>query len=418
MGPATLDVRPRQVVVAGGGPAGATAATLLAQQGVDVLLVEKEEMPRFHIGESLMTETWWPLERLGLVDWLRQSSFPRKYSVQFISDTGKPSRPFYFFETNSHESAVTWQVERSIFDAKLVERARECGVEVHTSTSVERVVFDGDRATGVVVRRDDETLEIPSTVFVDATGLGAVLARQLRLIQKDPKLRKAAIFAHYRGALRDEGIDEGATLIISTTENRGWFWYIPLADDRVSVGVVGSPDDLLKARGSPEEVLAEEVAACATMAERLARAELASPVRVVADFSYRARRCSGDGWVLVGDAFGFIDPVYSTGVFLALKSGQMAADSTAAALRDGETTGGRLGSFAREFAAGMEAMRKLVHAFYTPGFSFANFVRQHPEHRDRLVDLLIGNVFKPGVTDIFEDMKSFCDLPEEFPLEA
>lgn len=413
-----LDSRPRQVVIAGGGPAGATVATLLAMKGTDTLLLEKEEFPRFHIGESMMTETWWPLERLGLIDWLRESAFPRKYSVQFISETGRPSRPFYFYETNEHESAVTWQVDRATFDTRMVENAREKGAEVATATEVRSVVFDDDRAVGVRVRAEDIELEIPCDVFVDATGLGSLLARQLGLLRMDPKLKKAAVFAHYKGARRDEGIDEGATLIIQTPGNRGWFWFIPLPDDRVSIGVVGAPGELLKGRGDPERVLAEEIESCPTVRERLATAERCCDVRVISDFSYRAKRLAGDGWVLVGDAFGFIDPVYSSGVFLALKSGEMAADAIAAGLEAGKLDAAQLGGFGEEFAAGLEAVRKLVYAFYTPDFSFANFVRSHPEHRERLVDLLTGNVFKKGVTDIFEDMKGFIELPEAIPLES
>jgi flavin-dependent dehydrogenase len=406
------------VIVVGGGPAGSTAATLLAQRGIDVLLLERDEFPRFHIGESLITETWWPLERLGLIPWLKSTEFPRKYSVQFISENGKPSRPFYFYETNPHESAVTWQVERSVFDQKLLENAREHGVEVHVGVEVREVLFDGARAAGVRLARDGSVLDVPARVVVDASGLGALLGRQLKLIRSDPKLRKGAVFAHYRGGARDEGIDAGATLILHTQGNRGWFWYIPLHHDVVSVGVVGSPDELLKGRGTPEEVLAEEIAACAAVRARLERAERCSPVRVASDYTYRATRCAGDGWVLVGDAFGFIDPIYSTGVFLALTSGQMAADAIADGFAKGDLSGRRLGSFGPKFVEGMEAMRKLVHAFYTPGFSFANFVRQHPEHRNRLVDLLIGDVFKPGVTDVFEDLKEICELPEDLPLES
>jgi flavin-dependent dehydrogenase len=409
----------RQVAVIGGGPAGSTAATLLAQKGIDVVLFERDAFPRFHIGESLMPDTWWTFERLGMLEKLKASSFPLKYSVQFISENGKESRPFYFFESNPHESSVTWQVERSVFDAMMLENARDQGVEVCMGVSAKEVLFDGERATGVrIVDGEGKESQVSARVVVDATGLVSLLSRQRRLLRRDPRLTKAAVFAHYEGGRRDAGIDEGATLVYHTRGNRGWFWYIPLAGDRVSIGVVGAAGELLKGRGKPVEVLEEEIRACAGMAERLEKARRVSEVRVVSDYSYRATRCAGEGWVLVGDAFGFIDPIYSTGVLLALKSGEFAAEAIAGALESGDLSAARLGAWGPKLAGGMEALRKLVYAFYTPGFSFANFVRQHPEHHGRLVQLLIGNVFKEGVTDIFEDMKAMCDLPEEMPLEG
>ncbi|MCZ6795526.1 MAG: NAD(P)/FAD-dependent oxidoreductase [Planctomycetota bacterium] len=409
----------RDAVVLGGGPAGSTVATLLADRGIDVVLFERHAFPRFHIGESLMTETWWTFQRLGVLDRLEATEFPRKYSVQFISENGRPSRPFYFNETNPHESAVTWQVDRAELDAMLLDNARQKGVDVRTGVEAKEVLFDGERATGVRVRQADGELEdIGARVVVDATGLNAVLCRQLKLLRPDPKLLKASIFAHYEGAYRDAGIDEGATLIIHTKGNRGWFWNIPLSRDRVSVGVVGAVGELLKSRGKPQDILEAEIDDCPTMKQRLAGARQVTPVHVVNDFSYRASRVAGDGWVLLGDAFGFIDPVYSSGVLLAFKSAEMAAGTIAEGFETGDLGRRQLGSFGAEFAAGLEALRKLVYAFYTPGFSFADFVRSHPEHQARLVDLLTGNVFKEGVTDIFEDMKRWCDLPEERLLES
>ena len=361
-----------------------------------------------------MTETYWTLEKLGMLDRLRASASPVKASVQFVSETGKASRPFYFFERNPHECSYTWQLDRAWFDQAMLENAAEKGVDVRMGVGVREVLFDADgqRALGLRVGTDDETREIETKVVVDASGQSSLIARRLGLLRGDPRLANASIFAHYENGLRDPGVDEGATLIIQTRGNRGWFWYIPLSDNRVSVGVVSKPAELFSGDESVEQSFERWIADCPGIQERLTKAKLLSPVRVLRDFSYRSTDCAGDGWVLVGDAFGFVDPVYSSGVFLALKSGDLAAECIDQGLKVDDLSATRLGEFGPTLTKGMESIRRLVYAFYTPGFSFANFIREHPEHRQRLTDILIGDVFKDGVDEIFESLKDFCDLPE------
>ena len=406
-----------QVVVIGGGPAGSTVATLLAEGGLVVRLLEKETFPRYHIGESLIPETYWTFQRLGLVETLKASEFTRKYSVQFISQSGKPSRPFYFQERDPHESSVTWQVERAEFDTMMLDRARETSVDVQHGQTVERVLFDGGRAIGVRgLDAAGEGFEVFCDVVVDASGLHSILARQLGWLKPDPHLAKAAVFGQYENAHRDSGLDEGATLIIHTQGNRGWFWYIPLHRNRVSVGVVGAAAELLKGRGRPAEVLAEEIAACPAVAERLVSATLLGKVSATSDYSYQATSSAGHGHVLVGDAFGFLDPIYSSGILLALKSGELAADGILEAFAKQDFSGRQLGAFGGQLAEGMEAFRRLVYAFYTPGFSFAGFVSKHPEHREDLIRILIGDVFKGGFEKLYATLEPLCDRPDPQPL--
>ncbi len=410
-------------IVIGGGPAGSTVATLVAEQGHRVLLLEREAEPKFKIGESLIPATYWTFKRLGMLEKLRSSHFPQKYSVQFYSRSGKASSPFYFFQTNPHESAVTWQVLRSEFDEMLLDNAAEKGVEVRRGTSVREVLFDGDTATGVVTQNSNGTREtLYATVIVDSTGQRSLIGRQLNLNTTEANLKMASLFTHYEGGHRDEGLDEGATLILHTEEKDSWFWSIPLPYNRTSIGVVGALDYLLQNRRdadgklNTQKIFTEELEKCAPLKQRLEGAKQLFPVQTTKDFSYRASRIAGDHWVLVGDAFGFLDPVYSTGLFLALKSGEMAADVIIEAFEKNDFSEAQLGSFGPAFVEGMEAFRKLVYAFYTKEFSFARFLSEYPEHQGGIVDILSGDVFRKDVTHIFPAMAKMCPLPPEMPL--
>ena len=410
-------------IVIGGGPAGSTVATLVAEQGHRVLLLERTTTPQFKIGESLIPATYWTFKRLGMLEKLRASHFPQKYSVQFYSRSGKASNPFYFFQTNPHDSAVTWQVLRSEFDQMLLDNAKEKGVEIRRGIGVREVLFEGDTATGVVTQNVDGTREtLNATVIVDSTGQRSLIGRQLNLNTTEPNLKMASLFTHYEGGHRDEGINEGATLILHTEEKDSWFWSIPLPYNRTSIGVVGELDYLLQNRRdtdgklNTQKIFTEELAKCAPLQQRLEGANQLFPIQSTKDFSYRASRIAGNNWVLVGDAFGFLDPVYSTGLFLALKSGEMAADVIIEAFHKNDFSEAQLGSFGPAFVKGMEAFRKLVYAFYTKEFSFARFLSEYPEHQGGIVDILSGDVFRKDVTHIFPAMAEMCPLPPEVPL--
>jgi flavin-dependent dehydrogenase len=390
-----------QVVVIGGGPSGSTVSTLLAQKGIRVALFERERFPRFHIGESLIPETYWVLKRLNMLDKMKASHFVKKHSVQFVNASGKVSTPFYFFDNKPHECSQTWQVVRSEFDQMMLENAREHGVHVHEGVRVQDIVFDGDRAIGVdIAGSDGPSRRVFADVVVDASGQSSMIINRFGLRIPDPVLNKGAIWTYFEGAYRDQGRDEGATLVLQTNEKKGWFWYIPQHNNIVSVGVVADFDYLFTGRGDHEQTFNEELDRCLNVKQRVSIGERVARYYATKDYTYRSSRAAGDGWVLVGDAFGFLDPLYSSGVLLALRSGELAADAIAEGLKRGDTSRAQLGKWEAGFVEGMNRMRRLVCEYYD-GFSFGRFVRRFPEHRGSVTDLLIGDLFKDELDEVF-----------------
>ena len=394
------------VVVIGGGPAGSTAATLLAQQGLETVVFERDRFPRFHIGESLIPETYWVLQRLNMLPKMQRSHFVKKYSVQFANAAGKLSAPFYFWDNKPHECSQTWQVVRSEFDKMMLDNAREHGADVHEATRVVDVHFDGDRAVGVRIQREDgSTHDVRARVVVDASGQIGVLQNRFRLRVWDPILNKGAVWTYWRGAYRDTGKDEGATMVLQTADKTGWFWYIPLHDDVVSVGIVAPARKMLRGGMDRQGIYTDALAQCPAVADRIAGARQETGYFVTKDYSYRATRNAGNGWVMIGDAYAFLDPLYSSGVLLALRSGEMAADAIADGLARGDTTASQLGRWKATYDQGVDRMRRLVCEYYD-GFSFGAFVRNYPHLRGTVTDLLIGDLFTDRVDEVWGPMES------------
>ena len=403
---ATTGSAQADVVVIGGGPAGSTVSTLIAQQGHRVVLFERDRFPRFHIGESLIPETYWVLERLNMLPKMQASPFVKKHSVQFVNSAGRESAPFYFWDNKPHACSQTWQVVRSQFDQMMLENAREHGVDAREGVRVHEVLFEKDRAVGVTVKDQDGALrEVRARVVVDASGQNGLLMNRLGLRVWDPILNKGAVWTYWKGAYRDSGRDEGATLVIQNGNKQGWFWYIPLHDDVVSVGVVAPFDYLFKGRTNYAQTYEEELEGTPGVRERVAAAKRVSGYFATKDYSYRSRQVAGDGWVLVGDAFGFLDPLYSSGVLLALKSGEMAADAVIEGLAADDTSAARLGKWGPGFNEGVDRMRRLVCEYYD-GFSFGNMVRQYPHLQGTLTDLLIGDLFTDKVDKVWAPLES------------
>ncbi len=256
---------------------------------------------------------------------------------------------------------------------------------------------------------DGKENEITTKVVVDASGQSAMLANRLGLIEHYPDLKKAAIWGYFEGAIRAGGGNPEVTCILHTESKEAWFWYIPLSDGTVSVGLVGDNDFLLKRGGSPKKTFNEEIKNCPGIRRRLQDASMVSKFNVAKEFSYKTTEQAGNGWVLVGDAGGFIDPIYSSGVFLALKSSVMAAEAITEGLHKNDVSAKQLGKWTRDYEGGVDWLRKLVRAFYTNEFSFAEFIKAYPHHGGNLTNLLIGRVFEGNPGRIFEDMDPWIE---------
>jgi flavin-dependent dehydrogenase len=402
-------------IIIGGGPAGSSAAAILGEHGRRVLVLEREKFPRYHIGESLLPFTFHPLQRLGLIERMRQSAFVKKYSVQFVSPSGKASQPFYFFNRYEQDVAQTWQVLRSEFDLMLLNHARDKGAHVREETSVKELIKEDGRVVGVRAEaKGGGTVEFRAPMTLDCSGREAFAAVRHQWRVGDPELHKVAVWTYYRGAKRDPGIDAGATTVAYVPE-KGWFWYIPLHNDMVSVGVVAEGAYL--SRGGvkiPQQIFEREIEQNLWIKDHLACGHQMGPFYITGEYSYHSRYCGVDGLLLVGDAYCFLDPVFSSGLMLALKSGVLAGDAVHEALAAGDFSAGRFASYARVLREGIENMRKLVYAFYDPEFSFRDLTDKYPDLAGDITDCLSGDVNR-DFSRLFDAIAERAAVPEVLP---
>ena len=318
------------IVVIGGGPAGSCVGTLLARRGYPVTLLERERFPRAHVGESLLPASIPILEDLGVLHRVRQAGFVLKHGATMIWGVDREPWSWYFSETNT-SNPHSYQVWRPEFDAMLLDNARKAGVDVREGCAATAVEFD-DAETAVAVRSGDDSL--PARYVVDASGQGGLLSRQLGLRQWDDFFRNLAVYAYYQGGDRLPAPDEGNILIES--QPSGWMWNIPLRDGWSSVGAVVDSEtgqEGIRQLGA-QRFLETQIAAAPQTAQMLANARLVSGPEIVRDWSYRCRQLYGPGYILAGDAGCFIDPLFSSGVHLALTSATLAAAAVASALSD------------------------------------------------------------------------------------
>jgi flavin-dependent dehydrogenase len=355
---------PYDVVVIGGGPGGSTVATHLARGGLRVGLFEREAFPRFKVGESLMPATMLLLERLGALEPVARGGFQVKYGASFLDQETGLGHTFYFLRGMPWPN-WTYNVPRAEFDTILLEHSRKQGVHVHQPAAVTDVSFDADGVT-LEVESGGERATQRARFLVDASGRDGFVAGRLGRRQRVPNLGKVALFAHFRGAHRFPGRDEGNIRLYLF--DGGWFWWIPFTHDVTSVGAVLHARTVREHAGPLEDLFEAMVRRCDAVREHLGGAERVTPIHRVANFAYTNSPVVGDRFLAVGDAIAFIDPIFSSGVFVAMRTGELAADAILAAFAAGRFSARRFGAYERRVWRGVAPFFKFIHKYYEPAF--------------------------------------------------
>lgn len=354
------------VVVIGGGPGGSTAATFLAKSGHTVLVLEKEHFPRFHIGESLLPYNRRLFEEMGVLPILEAAGFPRKYGAQFHLGNGTKALNLVFRNGKFTEEPMAFQVERAVFDDLLLKHARSSGAQVMEGWTCQGTRLSGDKVE-VDARSEDGTRTTFTAKFaIDASGRANLTGTQEGLRQTHPGLKKMALFGHYSGVLLDSDQKGGDTIIVRLSNK--WFWIIPISTEKSSVGLVMDHQEFAAATIAPEELFNQALGDSPPMRERMANARRIGDFRTTTDFSYFNRRLVGPRLLRVGDAAGFMDPIFSAGVFLAMFSGKLAAETVCACLRSRLGHRYHLSRYERKTFAALRFYWEMVEQFYTKPF--------------------------------------------------
>jgi flavin-dependent dehydrogenase len=385
------------VIVVGGGPAGSTAAAWLANAGHAVCLFERDQFPRFHIGESLLASVNDVLEAIGAESLVREANFPHKWGATFMSADGTVERYADFSSGFGVRAAQTWQVERSTFDELLLRHAAARGAEVHERHRVLDIAFDPGGVTASVQGEETGSRRIRARAIVDASGRAALLSRKFDLRIDEPRLSNVAVFSHYVGVPRQSGRRAGDIRIVAR-DDLGWFWLIPVSTTLMSVGVVLPSAVFRKVSTTDHGALLERMIADTPVVTRLlATAKREWPVRIEKDFSFGSRAYAGDRWVLAGDAGSFLDPVFSTGVAIALESGLEAAQAMAESLSAGDLSARRFRRFERRQRQRYRSFRRFVLGFYTHEFRDLFFADAPPPRIFRALVTVFAGYWRPSL---------------------
>ena len=402
------------VIIIGGGPAGSVLGCYLSQAGIDNIIIEGANHPRPHVGESLVLSTLGVFKEIGFMETMEQENFVRKYGAAWhpITSHGEMSLKFSNFTSNGIDQDYTYHVDRARFDMLLLKQAEKLGSKVYQGVHVKEVLFDENgQANGVVAKISDAEVKLSGKVIVDATGRNTLLGRQLKLKKNDPIFNQYAIHTWYKNVKRIQGPEGDYIHIYFLPVERGWVWQIPISDEITSVGVVTEKENFKQSKGNVEEYFNYHLKSTPALVEAMEQAERIKEFETEGDYSYSMTKFVGDGYMLIGDAARFVDPIFSSGVSVALYSAKFASETIIQAFAANDFSAQALAPYEARLRKGVNIWYEFIRLYYKVLPLFTRFLRSEEYRRDAL-RLLQGEVFDRDEVPVLEKMRSYVKTVE------
>ncbi|MDT8304982.1 MAG: NAD(P)/FAD-dependent oxidoreductase [Anaerolineae bacterium] len=416
----------KDVIIIGGGPAGSALGSYLSMAGISNVIFEGANHPRPHVGESMVTSSTRVFEELGFLQTMEDEGFVHKYGASWhpsigngeaapnVDGHGKTTEAaieFAEFPQEGVDQDYTYHVDRSKFDLLLLKHAERLGSELYQGAKVVQVLFDGDQACGVRVRIAGQEIDVPAKIVVDASGRQTLLGRQLRIKKNDPIFDQYAVHAWFENLDKGNGRTSDFIHIYFLPVERGWAWQIPITETITSVGIVAEREVFRNAQMDLETYFNHYVTSNPDLAKAMAPAKRVNELKVEGDYSYSMEKFVGNGFLLIGDAARFVDPIFSSGVSIALYSAKFASETIRNALESGDTSEAALMPYEEKLRSGVSVWYEFIQLYYRLLPLFTYFI-QSPEYRHQVLQLLQGEVFNRDSVPVLEEMRRFIEIVE------
>lgn len=402
------------VIIIGGGPAGSTMGSYLSMAGISNTLIESAIHPRAHVGESMVTSTTRIFREIGFLETMEREGFVKKYGASWHAPAakGKFSIEFGEFPQEGIDQDYTYHVDRAKFDLLLLKHAESLGTKVYQGVYVKEVLFEGNRACGVKVKIGGQEVDLPCKVVVDASGRSTILGRQLKIVKKDPIFDQYAVHAWYSDV--DRGTDSAAEYIhiYFLPVERGWVWQIPVTPEITSVGVVVEKDVFRESRQDTEGFFNSHIQTNPDLAKAMRNAQKLNDFKSEGDYSYSVEKLVGDGYVLIGDAARFVDPIFSSGVSIALSSAKFASERIERAFDTNDFSEAVFRPYEEKLRRGVNVWYEFIRLYYKLLPLFTYFI-QNKKHRLQVLQLLQGEVYDRQSVPVLDSMREFIKMVEE-----